>query len=40
LEGVGINAKNNLGIWAVDTLGNLDLVVRTGQTVSGKPSRV
>jgi len=36
LEGTGINALNNQGIWAVDTSGNLDLVVRTGAVASGK----
>ncbi len=32
----GINSTNNVGIWAVNSSGNLQLVVRTGQTVNGK----
>ena len=32
----GVSAANDLGIWAVDTTGTLQLVVRTGDVVGGK----
>jgi hypothetical protein len=32
----GVTASNNLGIWAVDSTGNLQSVVRTGDVVHGK----
>ena len=31
--GAGVNTKNNLGIWAVDSTGTMQLIVRTGDTV-------
>jgi hypothetical protein len=32
----GVASTNNLGIWAVDNAGNLQLIVRTGDIVNGK----
>ncbi len=32
----GVSATNNLGIWAVDTTGTLQLIVRTGDVLNGK----
>jgi cyclophilin family peptidyl-prolyl cis-trans isomerase len=32
----GVTAANNLGIWAVDTTGALQLIVRTGDILNGK----
>jgi hypothetical protein len=31
-----VTTTNNLGIWAVDTTGTLQLIVRTGDTLNGK----
>ena len=32
----GVTATNNLGIWAVDSTGTLQLIVRTGDILNGK----
>jgi hypothetical protein len=32
----GVNGTNNMGVWAVDSTGTLDLVVRTGAVIDGK----
>jgi hypothetical protein len=31
-----VTAKNNFGLWAVDSTGTLDLLLRTGETAGGK----
>ena len=36
VHGTGVTAKNNLGLWAVDSTGKLRLLLRTGQTLPGK----
>jgi hypothetical protein len=36
LAGAGVNAKNNVGLWAVDSAGVLRRLVRTGDIVNGK----
>ncbi len=36
-KGTGsVDATNNIGIWAVDTNGELQLIARTGATLDGK----
>ncbi len=32
----GVNGTNNMGVWALDSTGSLDLVVRTGAVIDGK----
>ena len=32
----GVDNSNNIGIWAVDTAGDLQLIVRKGDTLDGK----
>lgn len=35
LSGRGVNATNNLGLWAMDSTGKIRLLIRTGGTVEG-----
>jgi hypothetical protein len=35
-KAAGVTAANNIGIWAMDTSGQLRLIVKTGQVVNGK----
>jgi uncharacterized delta-60 repeat protein len=37
LSGAGVTAKNNLGVWAADSAGQLRCLMRTGDIIDGQP---